>query len=313
MKKENMNSRTEIGQNNATTLAQRKRSGIVAVNISLVANLFLAAIKTSIGILGHSPALLADGVNSTVDVAYGIVVYVFMRLSGKPADDEHPFGHSQLESVAALVIGSFVMTTAVAIFWESVNSVYDLYTGNTAFGGASMGALWVALLTVCLKLFLTIGTQRVGNKTKNTAVLALAYDHRNDIFTALAATVGIFFGRAGFPWVDPLAGAIVAVIILRTAVSILRDSTADLMDTVPGTTLTQEIETLVTKIPGILCIEESRAHRFGPYLVVNVTICVDGKMSIIEGDHIATQVEKTLIDNIEFMRTVHVHIHPDPN
>jgi len=306
-----MKSQPENAHNSTTVVfAQRKRSGIVAVNLSLVANIFLATIKTSIGILGHSPALLADGVNSTVDVAYGIVVYVFMRLSGEPADDEHPFGHNQLESVAALVIGSFVMTTAVAIFWESVNSVYDLFTGNTDFGGASMGALLVALLTVCLKLLLAIGTQRIGQKTRNTAVLALAYDHRNDIFTALAATTGIYFGRAGYPWVDPLAGAIVAVIILRTAIGILRDSTADLMDTVPGRTLAQEIETLVRTIPCVLCIEECRAHRFGPYLVVNVTICVDGAMSITEGDRIATEVEKTLINNIEFMRSVHVHIHP---
>lgn len=309
MKKQPENKSTST----ASIIAQRKRSGMVAVNLGLVANIFLAAIKTSIGIVGHSPALLADGVNSTVDVAYGIVVYVFMRLSGKPADDEHPFGHNQLESVAALIIGSFVMTTAVAIFWESVNSVYDLYTGTANYGGASIGALWVALLTVCLKLILTIGTQRVGEKTRNTAVLALAFDHRNDIFTALAATAGIFFGRAGYPWVDPLAGAIVAIIILRTAIGILRDSTADLMDTVPGRTLAQEIETLGHTIPGVLCIEECRAHRFGPYLVVNVTICIKGTSSITEGDRIATEVEKKLIDNIEFMRSVHVHIHPEPD
>jgi cation diffusion facilitator family transporter len=235
-----------------------------------------------------------------------------MRLSGKPADDEHPYGHQQLESVAALVIGSFVMTTAVAIFWESINTVYDLYAGNADFRGASMGALLVALLTVGLKLILAIGTQRVGAKTQNAAVLALALDHRNDIFTALAATLGILFGRAGYTWVDPLAGAIVALIILRTAIDILRQSTSDLMDTVPGKTLAREINTLVNAIPGVLCIEESRAHRFGPYMVMHITICVNGALSIREGDRIATEVEKTLIENIEFMQSVHVHIHPEP-
>lgn len=305
------NSKTEKIANGRTP-AQRKSSSIRVANLSLVANILLASLKTSIGILGHSPALLADGVNSTVDVAYGIVVYVFMRLSGKPADDEHPYGHQQLESVAALVIGSFVMTTAVAIFWESINTVYDLYTGNADFRGASMGALLVALLTVGLKLMLAIGTQRVGAKTQNAAVLALALDHRNDIFTALAATIGILFGRAGYTWVDPLAGAIVALIILRTAIGILRQSTSDLMDTVPGKTLARDINILVNAIPGVLCIEESRAHRFGPYMVIHITICVNGDLSIREGDRIATAVEKTLIENIEFMQSVHVHIHPEP-
>ncbi|MDF1512193.1 MAG: cation diffusion facilitator family transporter [Anaerolineae bacterium] len=306
-----MNIQPESGQTGTASKQEHSQTrAIAAVNLSLIANILLAAIKTSIGIIGHSPALLADGVNSTVDVAYGVVVFIFMGLSGKPADEHHPFGHNQLESVAALVIGSFVMTTAVAIFWESVNGVYDLLTGNSTFGGASLGAFWVALLTICLKLLLTIITTHIGAKSRNAAIQALAFDHRNDIFTALAAAIGIFFGRAGYPWVDPLAGAIVAIIILRTAISILRDSTSDLMDTLPGTTLSEQIETIVSTIPGVLCLEECRAHRFGPYLVAHITICVNGSLTIAEGDHIASEVERILINNIEYMHSVYVHIHP---
>ena len=289
---------------------QRRRRGVLTVNLGLAANIFLAALKTSIGVLGHSPALLADGVNSTADVAYGIVVSVFMRLAGKPPDEEHPYGHSQMESIAAVVVGSFVMTTAIAIFWDAVNNVYDLLIGQGDFGGAAIGALWVALLTVALKLGLTIWTQRIGRQTQNAAVLALAYDHRNDIFSALAATVGIFFGRMGYSWVDPLAGALVALIILRTGIEILREATADLMDTIPGQALAQQITELLDTIPGVQQVEEIRAHRFGPYLVASVTIGVDGSLSVTEGDEIATQVERTLIKRIEFMRRVHVHYHP---
>ncbi|MCK4471913.1 MAG: cation transporter [Anaerolineae bacterium] len=289
---------------------QRRRRGVRTVNLGLAANIFLAALKTSIGVLGHSPALLADGVNSTSDVAYGIVVSVFMRLAGKPPDEEHPYGHSQMESIAAVVVGSFVMTTAIAIFWNAVNNVYDLLIGQGDFGGAAIGALWVGMLTVALKLGLTIWTQRIGRQTQNAAVLALAYDHRNDVFSALAATIGIFFGRMGYLWVDPLAGALVALIILRTGIEILREATADLMDTIPGQALAQQITELLDTIPGVQQVEEIRAHRFGPYLVVNVTIGVDGSLSVTEGDEIATQVERTLIKRIEFMRRVHVHYHP---
>jgi cation diffusion facilitator family transporter len=188
--------------------------------------------------------------------------------------------------------------------------VYDLYIGEGDYGGATIAALWVALFTVAMKVLLTIWTLKIGRQTQNSAVLALAFDHRNDIFSALAATIGIFFGRFGYPWIDPLAGAIVSVIILGTGIEILRESTADLMDTLPGKTLEKQITGFLNSIQGVKEIGEIHAHRFGPYLVANVTICVDGFLSVAEGDKIATQVEDVLIENIDLMRKVHVHYHP---
>lgn len=292
---------------------RRERRSILAINLGLLANILLAALKTSVGILGHSPALLADGINSTSDVAYYVVVRVFIGLARKPADDEHPYGHRQLESIAALVVGAFVLTTAVAIFWDAVNKVYDLWTGQSDFGGASLGALAISLFTVGLKVALTLITRQIGRQTNNPAVSALAYDHRNDIFAASAAGVGIFLGRAGYPWVDPLAGAIVALIILRTGIEILRESSADLMDTVPGRELHQRIVQVLMTIPGVQQVEETQAHRFGPYLVVNVTVGIDGALSLAEGDSIATQVEQTLCREIDLLQRVHVHYHPVQN
>jgi cation diffusion facilitator family transporter len=289
---------------------ERKRTGSRVVHWGLGVNTLLAVLKTGIGILGHSPALLADGINSTSDVAYGIVVSVFMRLAGKKPDLEHPYGHDQMESIAAVVIGAFVITTAIAIFWDAVNAVYDLRAGRGDFKGAAIAALWMALFTIGIKLCMSFWTFRVGRQTQNTAVLALAYDHRNDVLSALAAAIGIFFGRMGFPWVDPLAGAMVSLIILHTGIRILRDSTADLMDTVPGQALNQEICHWLRSVSGVEQIEEVYAHRFGPYLVVNITIGVDGSLSVTEGDKIATRVEQTLIERIEFLRRVHVHYHP---
>ena len=272
----------------------RQRRSVLAVNLGLGANIFLAVIKMAIGVLGHSPALLADGINSTSDVAYYVVVRVFMRLAHQPADDEHPYGHRQLESIAALVVGAFVVTTAVAIFWDAVNKVYGLLSGQGDFAGALVSALAVALLTVVIKIGLTIVTRRIGQQTKNPAVLALAYDHRNDIFAASAVCIGITVGRMGYPWVDPLAGAFVALVILRTGIVILRESSEDLMDTVPGRELGQQIVELLGAVSGVEQVEESQAHRFGPYLVVNLVIGIDGSLTVVEGDAIATQVEETL-------------------
>ncbi|HPD13988.1 MAG TPA: cation diffusion facilitator family transporter [Planctomycetota bacterium] len=292
------------------TRDSREHRGLLAVNLGLAANVVLAALKTAVGILGHSPALLADGVNSTSDVAYYIVVSVFVRLAGRPPDDEHPYGHRQMESIAALVIGAFVMTTGIAIFWDAVNRVYDLLSRPGAEEGALSITLWVALFTVALKTALTLVTRRIGRQTHNPAVMALAYDHRNDIISASAVTIGIFLGRTGLDWVDPLAGAIVALIILRTGVEIIRSAAAELMDSVPSRELAEEIRGHLTGVPGIREVEEIRAHRFGPYLVVNLTIGVDPHISIAEADHIATEIEHTLVDGMDYVRRVDVHCHP---
>ncbi len=288
----------------------REKRSILAVNLGLIANVLLAALKTIVGIAGNSQALLADGINSTSDVAYYVAVRVFVKMANKPPDKEHPFGHGQFESIGAVIVGSFVITTAIAIFWNAVNNVYNLLTGQTDYGGATTEALIVALFTVAMKAALTVFTQNIGKETRNPAVLALAYDHRNDIFSASAAAIGIFLGRMGYPWVDPLAGAVVALVILRTGIEILRESSMDLMGSVPGQSLGRQISEILEGIPGVEEVEEIRAHRFGPYLAVNLTIGVDGSLSVADGDEIASQVEKALYDEIELLRLVHVHYHP---
>lgn len=288
----------------------RERSNMVAVNIGLAANIFLAAIKTTIGIIGHSPALLADGINSTSDVVYGLVVAVFMKLSGKPADREHPFGHGQFESIAALIVGAFVLTTAVGIFWDAVNTIYDQFTGQTAAVMASSAAFWVALGTVGLKIGLFYYTKYIAKKQNSLAVTALAYDHRNDIFSASAALIGIALGRAGYTWIDPLAAAIVALVILRTGVHILRESASELMDTLPEAELEQQVAEVLRDVPGILKLESVFVHRFGPYLMMNITIDVDGSITVADGDLIASEAEKKLRNAIDFLHTVHIHYHP---
>jgi len=299
-----------IEHSETADIEQRRHRSMLAVQIGLAANILLAVLKAAVGVAGHSPALLADGINSTSDVAYGIVVSIFVKLSAKPADREHPYGHDQLESVAAVVVGAFVVTTAIAIFWHSVDTVYELLTAPPDNGGASIIALWIALFAILFKSGLTAWTYGISRKTGNSAVRALAQDHRNDIFASSAAAIGIFFGRLNYPWIDPLAGAVVSLIILHTGVDILRSATADLMDTLPGRELAEEIATALRDVYGVQEIEEVHAHRFGPYLVVNLTIGIDGALSVVEGDRIATEVEETLLAHIQFLRRVYVHYHP---
>jgi cation diffusion facilitator family transporter len=281
-----------------------------AINLGLGVNALLAVFKTLIGVFGHSPALLADGVNSTSDVAYYIVIRVFMQMAGKPADEKHPYGHRQLESIAALVVGAFVITTAVAIFWGSINVVYDIVVGQAGGEGASGPALGMALVTVLIKILLTGYTTRVGRATGNLAIRALAFDHRNDIFTATAATVGILLGRAGFYWVDPLAGALVALVILYTGVKILRESSDDLMDAIPGAEMDEHIRKNLADVAGIVSVDEIHAHRFGPFYVINLTVGVDGGLTVREGEALACRVEARLYERDRFVKQVYVHLHP---
>ena len=289
---------------------QRKKKSFQAVNLGLAANIFLAILKTTIGILGQSPALMADGVNSTSDVVYYLVVAVFIRYAQKPADSEHPYGHNQFETIAALTVGAFVITTAIGIFWDSINAIYSQITGRVVSHGAGAIAFWVALLTIGLKIGLFVFTNRLAKQSKNNAIMALAYDHRNDIFSATAALIGITLGRMGYTWVDPLAGALVALVILRTGIQILREAAFELMDTIPGEELQEQVEATLGNIAGIQEIENIHAHRFGPYLTMNLTLAVDGSISVTEGDRIATLAEKKLKAAIDFLQVVHIHYHP---
>lgn len=290
---------------------QRDKKSLLAVNIGLWTNVFLAALKTGVGIGAHSPALLAEGINSTSDVAYYVVASVFLRLANKPADDEHPYGHRQLESIASVVVGSFVVATAVAVFWDAIDKIWDLFSNaSNTYQGASSVALWVALFTVLVKIFLSIYVNRLGKETNNPVVQAMAYDHRNDLFSASAASLGIFLGQRGLPWVDPMAGALVALLILRTGIFILRESSVELMDAVPSKQLAEQIREILLDMPGVKQLEEMQAHRFGPHIVINLTIGVDGNLTVREGDQIANKVEFLLCKVIPNVRRVHVHYHP---
>ena len=278
-------------------------------NLSLGVNLVLAGVKTTVGIVGHSPALLADGINSTSDVVYLLIIRVFMRLAGKAPDREHPFGHRQFESIATVVVGAFVITSAIAIFWNAISQVYDLLVGQSEFSGAGPLALWVAAASLILKIWLTVFTVRIGRHTGSIAVSALARDHRNDIFTIPAAEIGIVLGRAGY-LVDPLAAAIVAIGILYTGIGIIQESSADLMNVFPEREVIERAHRIVAGVEGVAEVEEIHIHRIGLYLLIQATIGVDGALTVAAGNQIATEVEKALQQHIEYLRSDSIHYHP---
>jgi cation diffusion facilitator family transporter len=283
----------------------------LTVNLGLFSNVVLAALKTSIGILGHSPAVLADGINSTSDVIYYIAVKIFMKQAKKPADKEHPYGHRQLETISAIVVGAFILTTGITIFWESINKVYELLTGVDAGRSASAWALMIAIFTFAVKLGLYFYTRKTAKHTHNPTLRALANDHLNDIMASVAVIVGVVLGRMGYYWMDPAAGAVVAIYIIKTGVEIIMDSSSELMDHIPDDDFGKELRDLTLLVEGVKGIEELGVHRFGPYYTISMTISVAGNISIDEGHNISHKVEQRLLDHFNNgLRKVHIHYHP---
>ncbi|MCB5267096.1 MAG: cation diffusion facilitator family transporter [Candidatus Cloacimonetes bacterium] len=292
-------------------IKDRDKLTALAVNLGLLSNVVLAGLKTSIGILGHSPALLADGINSSSDVVYYIAVKIFMKQAKKPADSEHPYGHRQLESIAAIVVGAFILTTGIAIFWESINKVYELISNTQIGRSASSWALVIALGTFILKIYLYLYTKRTAKKTHNPTLRALSNDHMNDIMASLAVIVGVIMGRQGYYWMDPAAGAIVAIYIIKTGIEIIMDSSSELMDSLPDDEFTRELRDITLREDGVKGIEELGIHRFGPYYTISMTIAVAGNLSIDQAHVISHNVEHRLLAHFDNgLRNVHIHYHP---
>ena len=286
----------------------------LTVNLGLVCNILLSVAKTTVGILGHSPALLADGVNSTSDMVYYIAVKIFMHQARKPADSEHPYGHRQLESISAIVVGAFILTTGIAIFWESVNKVYDILSGHQTGQGASYLALYIAAGTFILKIFLYYFTRNSTHKTGNPTLKALANDHLNDIMASVAVVVGIVLGKLGWFWMDPAAGAIVAIYIIKTGIGIILESSGELMDSFPDEEFKNDLRSIALSSEGVAMIEDLGIHRFGPYFMVHMTICVKGDITVDAGHIISENVERKLFERYpNELSKVMIHYHPLPH
>lgn len=292
-------------------MKEREKLTNRTINLGLGINILLSVIKTFIGIVGHSSALLADGINSTSDVVYYVAVKILTKHANKPADDEHPYGHRQLESIAAIVVGAFIITTGVAIFWGAVNSIYDMLSSGEATQTISLWALIIAIITFGVKIFLYFYSRRNEKRTKNPTLRALANDHLNDIMASISVVVGVIGGRLGFAWMDPLAGAVVSIFILKTGISIIMDSSSELMDAFPDTSFREDLIKIAENVPGVKHVDIIGMHRFGPFFTINVDIGIEGNLAIRQGHEIADAVEKALTDAFEVsLKRVHVHYHP---
>jgi cation diffusion facilitator family transporter len=284
-----------------------------SVNLGLFSNIIFAILKTVIGIYGRSQALIADGINSTSDVAYYVAVSIFMKKSNKPADKEHPYGHRQLDNIAAIVIGAFIVTTGATIFWNSITTLYSIWKGEYGLAQKFFLPMIIASITVVAKIFLYLDSKITYKQTKNPTIKALMNDHVNDIMASGAVLISLIFAyyNSNLVWIDPVASCLVAVFIFKTGFEILIDSSNDLMDSMPDEDFTSRIENILYNHHEVQGITHIGVHKYGPSFVLNLTIEVDSQLTVAQGDVICDDLEEQLMQEFpDSLKKTNIHYHP---
>ena len=275
-------------------------------------NVLLTVFKFVAGIVGHSAAMTADAVHSLSDLLTDAIVLVFVRIGAKPEDSSHDYGHGKYETLATTVIGIALATVAVGIGWKAVEALLFWYHGGT-LAAPGMLALWAALVSVVLKEFVYQYTVRRGRKLNSPAVEANAWHHRSDALSSLGTLAGI--GGAillGDRWtvLDPLAGFIVSLFILRVAYKLLKQGLDELMEASLPDEVEREILAVVTAFPDVRDPHHLRTRRIGSRYAIELHIRMDGQMPLAEAHARTCEIEQAL--KTRFGESTHITLHVEP-
>jgi cation diffusion facilitator family transporter len=286
------------------------RQAVRASLLGLAVNGALGAAKLVGGIVGQSFALLTDAVNSIGDVITSIGVLVALRFAQKPADAEHPYGHTRAEAIAGAYLGLLVLISAVWLGFEALQRLGEIHPTPPAWTLAIAGA------NVLIKEALYRYKIRVGRRLRSRALIANAWDHRSDAFSALAVLVGLALVRLGGPrWIaaDEAAALVVVAAISWTAVKLVRESIHELLDVQADDALIDAVRREALTVPGVRGIETLWIRKTGLEYLTDVHIEVDAEMSIADGHLIGHHVKDRLLDRFPAIRDVLVHLEPFPH
>ncbi|WP_205091484.1 cation diffusion facilitator family transporter [Thalassobacillus pellis] len=271
--------------------------------VSIAAYLVLAAVKLIIAAIGGSAALRADGLNNTTDVIASIAVLIGLRISRKPPDEDHHYGHFRAETIASLIAAFIMMTVGLEVI---IGTVENLWHQN--FEEPSILTAWTALIAAFVMLGVYRYNLKLSKKIKSASLYAAAQDNRSDALVSIGAFIGILGAQFGIFWLDPLAGFIVGLIICKTAWDIFRDSTHTLTDGFDEEMLA-EIKQLIAKNPGVWSIKDVKGRLQGNIVLIDATIHVDPEISVEEGHTITDEIEEMLEEELNIK---HAQIHIEP-
>lgn len=280
--------------------------------IGSVVNFLLLVFKFIAGIIGHSAAMVADAVHSLSDFVTDIVVVVFVRISGKPQDESHDYGHGKYETLATAIIGVVLMAVGIGILVSSVTEIADAYNGKQ-LESPGMLALIAAAISIILKEALYQYTVFKGKHLNSKAVVANAWHHRSDAFSSIGTLIGIagaiFLGEK---WrvLDPIAAFFVSIFIIKVSVDLLKPCIDELLEKSLSKDVEEKILSIVTAFPEVDSPHHLRTRRIGNNIAIEIHIRMNGAMSLKDAHDITKNIEFALKN--EFGQNTHIGIHMEP-
>jgi cation diffusion facilitator family transporter len=290
--------------NPTNTAADR---GTKSTVLGIFVNLGLALIKGSAGLLGNSFALVADGLESVTDVFSGLVVYFGLKISVKPPDADHPYGHGKAEPIAAVVVSLALMAAALGIVYEGIREI------AAPHGTPAPYTLVVLAGVLIIKELLFRHVGSVGESIGSVAVKSDAWHHRSDALTSAFAFVGIsiaLLGGPGWEAADGWAALCAALVILYNAWKQLRPAVLELADIAPDASMETQVRAIAGRVPGVLGLDKCYVRKMGFSFYVDLHIVVNGDLSVRQGHTIAHDVENQVLDGLPKVAEVLVHVEP---
>ena len=275
-------------------------------------NMALFAFKLVAGVVGRSGAMIADAVHSASDFATDVVVLAFVRISTKPRDDDHKWGHGKYETLASLIIGVALFGIAVEFFMESAEKIKAVVNGEVLPRPGAI-ALVAAAVSVVVKEALYQYTVRKGKKLDSPSVVANAWHHRSDALSSVGALIGIGLAYfLGEEWriADPIAAIVVAALIVNVAIGLCRNSLAELLEKSLPRAVEEEILSIISATPNVYKPHNLRTRRIGANIAIEVHIRVEGSMTVFESHEISREIERALRARFGEQTAVAIHIEP---
>ena len=286
-------------------------ASIIAVWISLISNIVLTILKLVVGVLFNSPVLLADGFHNAGDVIATGAALTSMRISKRPADEDHPYGHGKAEVISSAVVALILGLAALYIAFEAVSAFFE------EPHKASLLALLTAFISLVWKQALYVYTIRLGKLTNSKGLIATAYDHLADVYASLAAVLGIGLALIGdfydihyLSYGDPFAGLIVSILVLKLAYDIGKEALDVLMEKNISQQRLDEFALLISTIPEVKRIDRLRAREHGHYILVDLRVGVPGEMTIQEGHDVSRKIKQTIMEQHDDVDEVLIHLNP---
>jgi len=271
-------------------------------------NLTLAVVKIVAGVVGHSYALIADGIESTADVLSSLVVMGGLKLSAQPADEDHPYGHGKAEPMAGAIVAGLLLAAAGWIAWSSVHEIRHPHHAPAWY------TLVVLAAVVVVKEGLSRKVIRTGSELGSTAVRGDGWHHRSDALTSGAAFIGIgiaLIGGPGFEPADDWAALAACGIMVYNGIRLLQAAIDDLMDHAVSPEQLTEVRSLAGRVEGVVAIEKCRIRRVGLGLSMDIHVTVPAGATVRRGHEIAHAVKDRLLASAHRITDVTVHIEPD--